>query len=561
MIETKIVSSLEKVMPRDCIADFEEIKSIKAAKGERVSFQVLVRDVNGEGVQIRNELIVNTRSKLSKYMSVSRVGYIPSMLPAFPDTDLRRKADGYYITTEPGLFPDVLYPLGKHEKVTAPKTSLLTLWVTVDIPEDIDAGRYGVCFAFTDENGSVGKCRADIDVRNVVIQKNDLIYTQWLHCDCIADYFGVKMMSEKHWKLIEEFIKTASKTGINMLLTPLFTPPLDTAVGSERPTMQLVGVTKTGDKYEFDLTLLDRWVDICHKYGIEYFEMSHLFTQWGVAYCPKIVVTVDGKPEKLFGWHTVSDSAQYLDFLSQLLPVLTKYLKNKGIADKCYFHISDEPSKEAGRPDFENYTKAKNFLKNYLEGFKMMDALSSIEFYDEGLVDIPVCATNHIKPFMERDIKERWCYYCCSQANTVANRFFAMPSYRNRISGVQFYTGDMKGFLHWGYNFYYSARAEHKIDPYNVSDAIEAFPSGDAYSVYPYKNSAIESLRAVVFYEGLQDRMLLKALENHIGRQKVLELIEQSAGGMIDFENYPKSAVFPVMLHDRVIDMLEKYGG
>jgi hypothetical protein len=59
--------------------------------------------------------------------------------------------------------------------------------------------------------------------------------------------------------------------------------------------MQLVGVSKNGDKYTFDFTLLDKWVALCRKYGIEYFEMSHLFTQWGVGYCPKIIV--DGKNE------------------------------------------------------------------------------------------------------------------------------------------------------------------------------------------------------------------------------------------------------------------------
>ena len=50
--------------------------------------------------------------------------------------------------------------------------------------------------------------RVVVSVKNAVIDKNDLIFTQWFHCDSIADYFGVKMMSERHWKLIEQFIKT-----------------------------------------------------------------------------------------------------------------------------------------------------------------------------------------------------------------------------------------------------------------------------------------------------------------------------------------------------------------
>ena len=48
-----------------------------------------------------------------------------------------------------------------------------------------------------------------------------------------------------------------------MILTPIFTPPLDTAVGGERRTVQLVGITKTGSEYSFDFTLLERWINLC----------------------------------------------------------------------------------------------------------------------------------------------------------------------------------------------------------------------------------------------------------------------------------------------------------
>ena len=238
------------------------------------------------------------------------------------------------------------------------------------------------------------------------------------------------------------------------------------------------------------------------------------------------------------------------------MPALTAELDKLGIADKCYFHISDEPSISPEKPDYENYLAAKEFVAPLLKGCKIMDALSHVEFYDNGLIEYPVCSTNHLAPFMERDIKERWCYYCCSQGDKVANRFFAMPSYRNRISGVQLYVGDMVGFLQWGFNFYYSANAVHKIDPYVTSDGLRAWPSGDPYSVYPYRGTAIESIRSVVFFEGLQDRMLLKMLEKKIGRDKVLALISELAGGEVTFEEYPKNSKFLVQLHDRVLKML-----
>ncbi len=550
MLNVKIVSSLEKVFLGDKIDQFAAIDHIAAASGERISFQLLIETIPSVDSHKYAEIEVSVCDEFKGYATVDEVGYVPAEMPVYAD-----RCDDDYITKTPGLFPDVLYPV-KDGKAKTRRYDLCVLFVTVDLQKDMVAGEYPLSIAITDQrDGSVCTAKIDICVAPVSIAENDLIFTQWFHCDSIADYHGVEMMSEAHWQLIEQYIKTAARTGIMMLLTPLFTPPLDTAVGGERPTMQLVGVRLENGEYSFDFSLLERWVELCHKYGIRYFELSHLYTQWGVECCPKIVVSVDGKEEKLFGWHTAAQGEAYRTFLAAFLPKLTDRLEKMGIAQQCYFHISDEPSLKREH-DFENYKAAKEFLAPYLQGFKMVDALSNIEFYDKGLIDTPICATNHIEPFMERDIKERWCYYCCSQGDLVGNRFFAMPSYRNRILGVQMYVGEMVGFLQWGYNFYYSARAERKINPFVTSDGDRAWPSGDPYSVYPYEDGAIESIRTKVFYDALQDRMLLKQLEQKIGRQAVLDLIYEIAGEKIDFAHYPRNSEFLIKLHDEVLKAL-----
>ncbi len=540
MVIAKAVSSLEKAMLGSSAADFPQLKSLKAARGERVSFQLLLSSPDYKGTVLK----MSVRSPLLSSISVFRVGNVPVELPAFLDN-----CDDDYLSLTPGIFPDVLTPVKRSDPVVVKRFTLSALWFTIEVPEETEPGVYPVSITLTNRgDGSKTRVRVSVEVKNTVIQKNDLIYTEWFHCDSIADYFGVKMMSERHWRLIERFIKTAAHTGITMLLTPIFTPPLDTAVGAERPTMQLVTITEADGKYKFDYTLLDRWVELCRKYGIQYFEMAHLFTQWGAEHCPKIIVN----GVRRFGWDTDALSEEYKQFLSQFLPSLTKHLKKLGIADNCCFHISDEPR----GVHIENYAAAKAVVKPLIPGFKIIDALSDPEYYDRGIVDCPVPATNKIEPFLERDIKERWCYYCCSQGNLVANRFIAMPSYRTRITGVQLYIGDMSGFLQWGFNFYYSELARKKIDPYKTTDGNQSWQAGDPFTVYPYKNGAIESIRAVVFYSGLQDRMLLKQLEEKIGRKKVLDFIEKTAGAKITFKEYPRNSEFLPALHDAVLDML-----
>lgn len=62
-----------------------------------------------------------------------------------------------------------------------------------------------------------------------------------------------------------------------------------------------------------DLEKLKRWIDLrVRKCGIEYFEMlKHLFSQWGAKYAPKVVATVNGKKEKIFGWHATPAVGEY----------------------------------------------------------------------------------------------------------------------------------------------------------------------------------------------------------------------------------------------------------
>lgn len=89
--------------------------------------------------------------------------------------------------------------------------------------------------------------------------------------------------------------------GINLLLTPVFTPPLDTAVGGERPTVQLVDVTVRGREVRSALT---SWI-ATWKWrkppASQYFEISHLFTQWGATAAPKFWPTWTARSNRYLG--------------------------------------------------------------------------------------------------------------------------------------------------------------------------------------------------------------------------------------------------------------------
>ncbi len=143
--------------------------------------------------------------------------------------------------------------------------------------------------------------------------------------------------------------------------------------------------------------------------------------------------------------------------------------------------------------------------------------------------------------------------YCCAQAAKVSNRFFAMSSVRNRMIGVQMYKYRIEGFLHWGYNFYNSALSKRSLDPYRVTDGDGAFPSGDAFTVYPGKDGKPEdSIRGEVFYMALQDMRALELLESMTSREHVMDILEEGLEKPLSFSEYPRSASYLLEMHEKV---------
>lgn len=125
--------------------------------------------------------------------------------------------------------------------------------------------------------------------------------------------------------------------------------------------------------------------------------------------------------------------------------------------------------------------------------------------------------------------------------------------------GLLMYLHRIKGFLHWGYNFYYTQYSRELADPFRMTHADYAFPSGDAYLVYPGENGEpLTSIRAEVQSEALADLRALAALEKKLGREAVEKLIYERETGPFTFRQYPHSADYLLDLRERVFEALEQ---
>lgn len=535
-LKLKQLHALHKVFADEALQQ-RACNSGSCLRGETFSFQIACTASRpGAG-----RAAVEATGPLAQHVELRVVGLSPAeyLGEAFDDAVLR---------CTPGLYPDVLLPdTGSLRLVHGQWRSL---WVTVRVPARQKPGDYTITTVWKTRDGD---CHSTFQLRvcDAAIPRAELDHTEWFHADCISTYYECEPWSPRHWQLLKAYFANCAAHGQNMLLTPVFTPPLDTAVGGERPTVQLVDISTVNGKYRFNFGRLKKWITLARAAGIQKFEIAHLFTQWGAACAPKIIV--DGK--KMFGWHVSAHGKKYRDFLKDFLTALTRFFDNQQMREQVYFHVSDEPNEQ----HLESYARASQFVRPLLEGYTVIDALSDPAFYKNGLVKNPVPANNHIESFTDLGIENLWTYYCTSQWNKVPNRFFHFPSARNRIMGFLMYVYGIKGFLHWGYNFWYTQHSTRAIDPFRVTDAGQAFQSGDAFLVYPGQDGPLDSIRHEVFYDAQQDLRACQALEVRIGRARVLKLLNRGLKRVLSMRSYPLDPQYILNRRRQINTLLERH--
>ncbi len=547
-VQMKMVSSLEKCFFSDLLESKPEKTSFRMFRNERLSFQVMYRAEHLER-RIQRWAPVRLGGALAPYAKLRLVSNVLNMYPTY-----NVPAEGELIKTEPGAYPDLLRPLIYPAAVSLPNGQTHALWVDIELPAGFEAGEYDISLSILEEKTAecLGTVAGTVQVLDAELPKQKLIHTEWFYTDCIANYYHTKAFSEKHWKLIESYLRTATRNGINMILTPIFTPELDTYVGGERLTTQLVDIELTGkDTYKFSFDKLHRWIDLCLDCGVEYFEIPHFFTQWGAAAAPKIVVKVNGRKRKYFGWHTDSMGEEYAAFLGQFIPAVLGEFKKRGLDNKCFFHVSDEPKPE----QLEHYKRCKELIGQYLEGYPIIDALSSFDFYSEGILKKPVPNTRNAMTFIEAGVPDLWVYYCGGGTAGVSDRSISMPSHRTRMLGVQLYLYNIEGFLHWGYNFYNSCHSRDVLDPYGYADGGFFTPAGDCFLVYPGTDGkAWESMRLNALREAVDDMRALKLYEEKFGREATEKLIMEETDGTLDFIHYPTAPDYLPDLREKIMN-------
>lgn len=558
VISVQLISSRHKIFPDTAPTAYPRLEKefCRCLRGEAFSFQLAMR---GSGASFHP---VSVAVETALPVSVYKIGYVALTSAANPNHEAG------YARSEAGVYPDILqkrpavpkmvrYPdawngnLYCEEDIRATLNlsadSTLGMYITLNENGEMsDAGEYPVTVTVTSllDGTALFTETVSVTVIDAVLPRVPAYYTNWFHCDCLADIYGVEVYSERFWEIFGRFVSNAAKHRMNTLLLPAFTPPLDMPIGGKRKNVQLVGITVDDDGgYHFDFEKMRRYVRTALACGMTYFEHCHLFSQWGAEHAPLIYADVNGREEMIFGWETDAAGDAYRSFLAQYLSAFASFAREEGIWEQMVFHISDEPV----AAHEEHYRAAADGVRPYLAGSVIADALSDYRFYETGLVTTPIAALNHVDAFAGR-CDDLWVYYTGGPyMKNCSNRLISNTNARTRVLGLQMYVLGAKGFLHWGYNYYYDRMSQGLFDPTADPCAYKQMP-GSTYLVYPGRDGdALPSIREKAMAEAFCDLGALLLLESRIGRAAVLALLESVLSVSVTAEWIPADQELEVL--------------
>lgn len=541
----KIVSSQLKLRPEtpETEIDSRRINKASCLKNEPFSFQALYRSTPQNPMWGPVSITVKCDLPLSVY----RVDWsaVANAINIHHEAGFEGDA--------PGLYPNPLMPrsavpeiqiigplpnwhgeLYEKNHLNADPT-FRSLWITLN-PESktVESGTYPVEITLISLiDGSVSARETfEIEVIDAVLPRQKVFYTNWFNIDCLCDRYKVEPYSDEFYEYFESFISNAALHRQNTLLTPAFTPPLDLpAHHIPRRNVQLVEVSVENGEYKFGFEKLLKFLKTAEKCGITYFEHSHLFSQDGPIFAID-VYDVDGKA--IFNNNMPADGGEYRKFINEYLKAFLNFAEANGYADRFVFHISDEPPLEC----LDAYRAAFDSVRDVLKGKTVIDALSNIEFYREVPELTPVPFINHADEF-SAECDNFWVYYTGSPLKGCTNRLITTTAARERVLGLQLYFYGAKGFLHWGYNFYYNSLSAGRFDPLSNPCGYKNMP-GVSFLAYPTEDGAVPSICEKIMLEAMDDVRALELLESFIGKKSVIDFCETVLGDKISYKLIPE---------------------
>jgi len=380
---------------------------------------------------------------------------------------------------------DVPDPLLESRSMDLGPNATQPVWITVFVPKDAPAGQYR-----GEATVIAGQARATIPIELTVDpftlpDQRHVLVTNWFTSGNIAKAHRVEPWSEAFWTVLARYAQDMAAHRQNVALAP----------------WDLIDVVREADRrLAFNYKRFDRFVEVFQRAGVaDGIEITHVgggSTGWGTDIRFSPVHAYDRKTGK-------SLALGPEEGLFPLLAALEKHLDERGWLAKAMIHIADEPCL-LNLPSWKKASalvhKAAPRLRR-IEAVEMSDCAGALEVWVPKLSHFDRWRTAYEA---QRSGNEFWYYICCHPyGNVYPNRFLDYPLSRVRVLHWINSSEDLRGYLHWGWNFWGN-------DPFGPPS--DELPPGDTHVVYPGSQGPIDSIRWEIQRESLEDFEYLELL-------------------------------------------------
>lgn len=357
----------------------------------------------------------------------------------------------------------------------------------------------------------------------------------WQHPSNIARHADVRLWSDEHFAVMEQYLRSLSALGQRALTLVVSEIPWSgqncveySESGSNLFEFSIIPVRKHKDgTFSYDFSIMQTYIDIAASCGIrDELSLYGLVGVWTHGIFEKVAEDYpDGVRVRYLDECTGGyDYMRSADEIDAYVRALEAYFIRTGQIDRVRV-AADEPS------DVQAFRKSLEHLHAIAPSFKFKAAINHVEFIEEfgenfyDFVPYLGCARDKLdvlQGFKRTMPGKRFLWYtCCGPERP--NYFLDSDLLEAYLIGILTHAYGLDGYLRWSYTVW-------TRDP--MRDASYTYwRAGDMYIVYPGANGKpILSLRYYAIMRAIQLYGLLKSYRRRYGKRRTDALIRPIFG-------------------------------
>ena len=397
-----------------------------------------------------------------------------------------------------------------------------SVWVELQIPEDTVPGEY-TChvslFAgsmFTAET-RLTEAVVQITVADCLLPtpaEHRFHLDLWQHLSNIARKHETPLWSDEHFAVLENYVRSLGELGQKAVTLVVSQVPWagqgchdEYRMAANLYEYSIIPVTRTAEGFTYDYTPMQRYIDLCAKYGIDreisIFGLANIWAGEGFGalaedYPDKIKIRYLDKADGCYKYMTTA--AEIDDYIRSL----EQYFLTTGQIDRVRL-VADEPG------DIEAYRKSIEHLHAVAPAFRCKAALNHASFIGEfgKEVDdyVPSLGTLAQEYDIIRDYQaslegKRFLWYVCCGPE-YPNTFLRSRMTESYFIGILTSYVQLDGFLRWNYTVWNDdPRADIRYGNWYAGDTNFVYPAANGAPLLTLRYKALK--RGIQFYELLE---------------------------------------------------------